>query len=59
MKQLTKDSVPNTQATHTTQHQKNNQPTKKVGRRPKQTFLQRRHADGQQTHEKLLSVAHY
>ena len=31
---------------------KTNNPIKKMGRRPKQTFLQRRHTDGQQTHEK-------
>ena len=30
----------------TTQYQKNNQPSQKVGKRPKQTFLQRRHTDG-------------
>ena len=29
----------------TTQCQKNKQPDKKVGERPKQTFLQRRHTD--------------
>ena len=28
-------------------------------KRPKQTFLQRRHKDGQQTHEKMLNIAHY
>ena len=31
----------------------------KVGRRPKQTLLQRRHTDGQQTHEKVLNITHY
>ena len=31
---------------HTTQCQKNKQPNQKVGKRPKQTFLQRRHTDG-------------
>ena len=30
-------------AAHTTQYQKNKQPNQKVGKRPKQTFLQRRH----------------
>ena len=30
----------------TTQCQKNKQPNKKVGKRPKQTLLQRRHTDG-------------
>ena len=33
------------QAAHTTQDQKNKQPNLKVGKRPKQTFLQR-HTDG-------------
>ena len=36
----------NIQAAHTTQCQKNKQPNQKVGKRPKQTFLQRRHTDG-------------
>ena len=36
----------NIQAAHTTQYQKNKQPNQKVGRRRKQTFLQRRHTDG-------------
>ena len=31
---------------------KNNQ---KIGRRPEQTFLQRRHTDGQQIYESMLS----
>ena len=30
-----------------------------MGQRTKQTFLQRRHADGQQIHEKMLNVTHY
>ena len=49
----------NIQTAHTSQHQKNKHPNQKVGKRPKQTFLQRRHTDGQQTHEKMLNVAHY
>ena len=36
----------NIQAAHITQYQKNKQPDQKVGKRPKQTFLQRRHTDG-------------
>ena len=36
----------NIQAAHTTQCQKNKQPNQKVGKRPKQTFLQRRHTHG-------------
>ena len=35
------------------------QPTQKMGRIPKQTLLQRRHTDGQQTHEKMLSIINY
>ena len=27
-----------------------------MGQRPKQTFLQRRHTDGQQAHEKMLNI---
>ena len=30
-----------------------------MGRKPKQTFLQRRHADGQQAHEKMLNTVNY
>ena len=49
----------NIQAAHATQCQKNKQHNQKVGKRPKQTFLQRRHTDGQQTHEKMLNIARY
>ena len=31
----------------------------KVGKRLKQTFLQRRHTDAYQMHEKMLNIAHY
>ena len=55
MKQLRINSQ-NIQAAHTTQCQKNKQPKQKMGKRPKQTFLQRRHTDGQQTHEKMLNI---
>ena len=41
-----------------TQYQKN-KPNQKVGKRPKQTFLRRRHRDGYQTHVKMLNIAHY
>ena len=30
-----------------------------MGQRTKQTFLQRRHTDGNQTHEKMLNITHY
>ena len=32
---------------------------KKMDKIPKQAFLQRRHPDGQQAHEKMLNIAHY
>ena len=37
---------------------KTNNPTKNEWK-PKQTFLQRRHTDGQQAHEKKLNITHY
>ena len=49
----------NIQAAHTTECQKNKQPNQKVGKRPKQTFLQRRHTGDLQTYEKMLNIAHY
>ena len=36
----------NIQAAHTTQYQKNKQVNQKVGKRSKQTLLQRRHTNG-------------
>ena len=30
-----------------------------MGRRPKQTFLQRQHTDSQQTHEKMFNITNY
>ena len=38
---------------------KNKQPNQKMGIRPKQLFLQRRHTDGQPTHEKILDITSY
>ena len=38
-------NLQNIQVAHTTQYQKNKQPNQKVGKRPKQIFLQRRHTD--------------
>ena len=32
---------------------------KKMGKKPKQVFLQRRNTDRQQTHVKMLNIAHY
>ena len=31
----------------------------KMGRRSKQTFLQRRHIDGRKAHEKMLTITNY
>ena len=36
-----------------------NKPNQKMGRRPKQTFPQRRHTDGQLAHEHMLNTASY
>ena len=58
MKQLT-NNFQNIQAAHTTQYQKNKQPNQKVAKRPKLTFLQRRHTDRSQTHGKMLNFVHY
>ena len=41
-------NLQNIQAAHATQYQENKQSSQKVDERTKQTFLQRRHADGQQ-----------
>ena len=49
----------NIQTAHAAQYQKNKQPNQKMGRRPKQTFLQRRHTDGQEAHQKILNIANY
>ena len=35
------------------------QPNLKMGRRPKQTFLQRRYTDCQQTHEMMLNITNH
>ena len=40
------------------QHNNKNK-NQKLGRKPTQTFLQRRHTDGQQAHEKMLNIANY
>ena len=35
------------------------QTNQKMGRRPKQIFLQRRHTDGQKAHENMLNITNY
>ena len=52
-------NLQNIQAAHAAQYQKNKQPNQKMGRRPKQTFLQRRYTDCQQTHEKMLNITNH
>ena len=37
---------------------KNKEPHQKMGRRSKQTILQRRHTDGQKTYEKMFNITH-
>ena len=54
-----KINLQNIQAPHTTQYQKSKQPNQKVGKGPKETFLQRRHTDGKQAHEKMFNITHY
>jgi len=51
--------VQNIDATHTAQYQKSKQSNQKVGGRPKQTCLQRRGTEGQQTHKKMCNITHY
>ena len=38
---------------------KTKQPNSKMGRRPKQTFLQRRYTDCHQTHERMLNITNH
>ena len=52
-------NLKNIQATPAAQFQKNKLPNQKMGQRTKQTFFQRRHTDGKQTHEKMLNITHY
>ena len=49
----------NIQTAHAVQYQTNEQPNQKMGRRSKQTFLQRRHTVGQKAHEKILNISNY
>ena len=51
-------SLQNLQTAHAAQYRKNKQPNQKMGRGPKETFLQR-HTDGQEAHEKMLNIANY
>ena len=59
MKQLQRINLKTMQATPAAQFQKNKLPNPKMGQRTKQTFLQRRLTNGQQTHEKMLNITYY
>ena len=52
-------NLQNLQAAHVAQYQKNKQPNPKMSRRLKQTFLQRRYTDCQQTHERMLNITNH
>ena len=61
-------NLQNIQKTLEAQYQKNKQPNQNMGKRSKQTLLQRRHTDGQtppqnqnknETHEKMLNNTNY
>ena len=47
------------QPAHGVQYQKNKQPNQKVGRRSKQTFLQRRHTDAPKAQDNMLDMPDY
>ena len=56
-KQLTRDQSPKyTNSSCSSISKKQTTQSKKMGGRPKQTFLQRRHTGGQETHEKMLNI---
>ena len=52
-------NLKNIQATPAARFQKNKWPNQKMGQRTKQRFLQRRHTDSLETHEKMLNITHY
>ena len=58
MTQLTKFNLQNIQTPPAAKYQKNHS-IGKMGKRPKQTFLQRRYTDGQQAHAKMLNITNY
>ena len=47
----------NIQTAHIAQKKKKSK--EKMGRQSKYTFLQRRHTDGQEAHEKVLNITNY
>ena len=52
-------NLQNIQTACAAQYQKNKQPKQNMGGKSKQTFLQRRHTDGQKAHEKMLNITNY
>ena len=46
----------NIQTAHAAQCPENKQSNQKMGRRPKEMFLQRRDPDGQEAHTKMLNI---
>jgi len=52
-------NLQNIQTVHTAQQQKKPKPNWIMGRRPEQTFPQRRHTDSQQPHEKMFNITNY
>ena len=52
-------SLQNLQIAHVAQYQESKQPNQKMGRRSKQTFLQRIYVDSQQAQEKMFNIANY
>ena len=56
MKKPTKELTSETYKQHAAQLPKKK---KKMGGRPKETFLQKRHTDGQITHEEMLNITNY
>ena len=51
-------NLQNIQTDHAAQYKKR-KPNQKMGGRSKQTFLQRRHTDGQLAHKKMSKVTNY
>ena len=49
-------NLQNIQTVHVVQYQKNKQHNKKMGRKYKHTFLQRKHTDGLEACKKMLNV---
>ena len=52
-------SLQNTKVALAAHYKKKQTPNKKKWTKYLNTFLQRRHIDGKQIHEKMLNIAHY